>query len=303
MDIKAYILILYIILNAIHPINESKDILDPNALHHITDYILSFNTYHFEWSTQHFTTTTTAKTHSACTKNIPSLCIEYTPNSRGFSIKHNDKSFDFLDDTLWSQINYIHSNEIIVYRNNDIDETIAAIESEYESESETEEEEEHSERRLISLSRAKCRVYLYGNSHFASRKGGTFGRRRYRSDDLRRRGFRGGAVRSIKVRGSRCCTAKLYAHDNFRGKRVKFRYGRYSKLRSRRHQIENLASMKVYCGRRRSRRRRRRRWGERARDGLSGLGRGIGGLLGGIGRLGGHLGRAGLFAIIKMCFF
>ena len=99
-------------------------------------------------------------------------------------------------------------------------------------------------RRLLRRRRAKCRVYLYRNSRFSGRRGGTFRRRRYRSSSLRRKGVNGGPVRSVKVRGSRCCTAKLYPRDNFRGRRVRFRRGSYSRIRSSRHRISNLKSMK-----------------------------------------------------------
>eukprot|EP01084_Bolivina_argentea_P232112 391276_1 len=297
MDIEFYSLLFYFIISIV----QSNNISTYQQLYHITDYILSFNTYHFEWNKHQFTTTTFTQDdrHRACTIHIPSLCIEYTSTKSGFVVHLNDTSFDFMNDNDWTQINYTHTPQsLALYHPNALNEPHLlrdAVSRDEDVHDDTDDLDPfqspnpHYPGRRLLRSRARCRVYLYKNSRFSRRKGGTFRRRRYTTSALKRKGFRGGRVRSVKVRGSRCCTARLYSHNNFRGKRVRFKRGSYSRIRRRKHRIENLGSMKVYCSSRRGRRRRSRR--RRRRRG--GFGRGLrrfGKFMGrGIGALAGHL--------------
>jgi len=259
------------------------------ALHEsfdIFDYILSFKQYHFEWSTQYFSSETllnpkhkhTNEDITTCTNDIPSLCINYTPNKPGFRVLFNESQYDFLSDDDWTQINYIHANDSITlydeaYRSqiaSSSDLTDTSLDDAFFEEEEEYDDDEDDEldafqspnpdfagRRLLRRRKAKCRVYLYRLSKFGGRIG-SFSRRAYRATSLRRAGYKGSSVRSVKVRGSRCCTARLYTKDGYRGRRVRFRRGRYSRIRSRRHQIRKLGSMKIYCSRSRGRSRRRR---------------------------------------------
>ena len=84
---------------------------------HTDDYLWSFKTYHFEWNEQHFSvqpnTNTNSNTITACTHKLPSLCIEHTPNTPGFTLTYNNSAFNFEHDHEWSQINYLHANHSI----------------------------------------------------------------------------------------------------------------------------------------------------------------------------------------------
>lgn len=293
MDITLiYIVFIFNIIYIVNCINPPSK--------HISDYILSFETYHFEWNKQYFESKTlkengdndiTTTTEIACTVDIPSLCINYTPKKVGFTVLFNDSKYDFMKNNDWTQINYIHANDSITLYDDKYNSQIMDNENniiDYQSIDSEEDEEEFEKyesydddddilddlnevspnpafagRRLLRRRRAKCRVYLYGSSGFRRRRGGTFRRRRYRRSSLSKKGIRSGeSIRSIKVRGSRCCTAKIYRSDNFRGRRVRFRRGSYRSLRSRRRRISRIGSMKVYCSRSRrrgSRRGRRRR--------------------------------------------
>ena len=117
MDIKLYITFIFNIIHIINSINDQPQ--------HITDYILSFNTYHFEWNKEYFDPPKTLSNNNnnnnitrACTINIATLCIDYTPNRSGFIVSFNNSKYDFTKNNDWTQINYIHANDSITLYDN-----------------------------------------------------------------------------------------------------------------------------------------------------------------------------------------
>eukprot|EP01083_Nonionella_stella_P202923 740859_1 len=101
MDIKLYTLLILTIYIVKSSTNAPQ--------FHITDYILSYSTYHFEWNPTHFISKTLSNNKiQSCTKNtqnIPQICIQYTPQKHGFIIQYKNQSFNFQNDNAFTQIN------------------------------------------------------------------------------------------------------------------------------------------------------------------------------------------------------